>query len=221
MPSEREHDIDIDIDIDIDQLYRASTTPSIVDVPEMTFLMIDGHGDPNTSPDYQNAIEALYALSYSLTFAIKRAGGVNHKMSPLEGLWWAADWTAFATMDKSSWEWTAMIRQPDDVTAELHRRIAENVMAKKQLPPITQVRLERFAEGRAGQILHVGPYADEGPTITILHEFLAKQGYHFDATRHKHHEIYLGDPRRAAPEKLRTIIRQPVARTAPAAPGTP
>jgi hypothetical protein len=98
-----------------------------------------------------------------------------------------------------------------EVAADLYRRVAEEVMTKKQLPAVNQVRLESFIEGRAGQILHVGPYSAEAPTIKILHAFLAEQGYHFDGTRQKHHEIYLGDPRRVAPERLRTIIRQPVA----------
>src|SRR5664279_3952873 len=169
--------------------------------------MIDGHGDPNTSPEYRDAIQALYTLSYSLKFAIKRSGGAAYKVYPLEGLWWARDWTAFATGDKSSWDWTAMIRQPAEVTADLYRGVAENVLSKKQLTAVNQVRLESFTEGRAGQILHVGPYSAEAPTISVLHTFLDKQGYHFDGMRQKHHEIYLGDPRRAAPEKLRTIIR--------------
>lgn len=202
---------EVDQEVDIGQLYKASATPRMVDVPEMTFLMIDGCGDPNTSPEYRDAIQALYALSYALKFAIKRAGGADHKVSPLEGLWWADDWNAFVAADKSAWQWTAMIRQPAEVTAELHRQVAADVVAKKQLPAIDRVRLESFAEGRAGQILHVGPYSAEGPTISTLHAFLAEQGYHFDGLRQKHHEIYLGDPRRAAPEKLRTIIRQPVA----------
>jgi hypothetical protein len=201
----------VDHESDISQLYRASATPRIVDVPEMSFLMIDGHGDPNTSPEYRDAIQALYTLSYSLKFAIKRSGGAPYKVCPLEGLWWARDWTAFAAADKSSWDWTAMIRQPAEVTADLYRQVAESVLSKKQLPALNQVRLESFTEGRAGQILHVGPYSAEAPTISVLHTFLATQGYHFDGMRQKHHEIYLGDPRRAAPEKLRTIIRQPVA----------
>lgn len=196
---------------DVAVLYRATTTPRMVDVPELTFLMIDGHGDPDTSSEFRDAIQALYTLSYSLKFDIKRSDGIAYKVSPLEGLWWAPDPTSFVRGDKSSWLWTAMIRQPIVVTADMYRRVAEDVMAKKQLPALDRVRLEQFTEGRAGQILHIGPYADEAPTISALHAFLAEQGYHFDGMQQKHHEIYLGDPRRAAPEKLRTIIRQPVA----------
>jgi hypothetical protein len=179
----------------------------------LSFLMIDGHGDPNTSRDYQHAVQALFTLSYSLKFAIKRSGGANHKVGPLEGLWWAADMSAFDVGDKSAWDWTAMIRQPAEVTPDLLRRVIDDVVSKKQLPALAQVRLESFTEGRAAQILHVGPYSAEGPTIARLHAFIAEQGFdfdHFDPRRQKHHEIYLGDPRRAAPERLRTIIRQPV-----------
>jgi hypothetical protein len=197
--------------LDLTQLYRATTTAKVVDVPPMSFAMIDGKGDPNTSAEYRAAVEALFTLSYSLKFAIKRSGGADYKVSPLEGLWWAQDWTAFTLGDRSSWEWTAMIRQPADVSAELFRRIADEVATKKHLVAIDRVRLETFTEGLAVQVLHVGPYSAEGPTIEALHTYLAEQGYRFDGARHKHHEIYLSDPRRAAPEKLRTIIRQPVA----------
>jgi hypothetical protein len=119
--------------------------------------------------------------------------------------------SAFDTGDKSVWDWTMMIRQPDAVTEDLLREMIMQVQQKKGLPAVAQVRLERFTEGRAAQILHVGPYSAEGPTITRLHAFIEEQGHGFDGRVQKHHEIYLGDPRRAAPERLRTIIRQPVA----------
>jgi hypothetical protein len=110
---------DLDLDRDIASLYRATATPRMVDVPELPFLMIDGHGDPNTSRDYRHAIQALLTLSYSLKFAIKRSRGADHKVGPLEGLWWAADMRSFAVVDKSAWDWTAMIRQPAEVTPNL------------------------------------------------------------------------------------------------------
>jgi hypothetical protein len=191
------------------ELYHASTTPELVEVPEFAFVMIDGHGDPNVSPAYAEAIQALYAVSYAAKFAIKKAGGEDFKVSPLEGLWTATDLGAFRSGDKSRWGWTSMIRQPDTVTSELVDRLAEEVAIRKGLASARRLRLERFAEGRAAQVLHVGPYGAEEPTIARLHAFIREHGFTFDGHVQRHHEIYLGDPRRAAPEKLRTIIRQP------------
>jgi hypothetical protein len=195
----------------IDRLYRATTTPRLVQVPAFTFLCLDGHGDPNTSPAYATAVQALYSVSYAAKFAVKKAGGGDFKVCPLEGLWWAQDLSTFATGDKSEWDWTMMIRQPDAVTTDLIDRLASEVAAKKSIPAARQLRLTSFDEGAAAQVLHVGPYATEAATIARLHEFIREQGFTFDGHRHKHHEIYLGDPRRSAPEKLRTIIRQPYA----------
>ena len=142
---------------------------------------------------------------------IKKGGGQDFKVSPLEGLWWAEDLSAFTTGDKSSWDWTMMIRQPDTVTDEVVGGLAEDVAAKKSLPAVRELRLVDFEEGAAAQVLHIGPYAAEAPTIARLHEFLRERGCAFDGHLRKHHEIYLNDPRRAAPDKLRTIIRQPYA----------
>jgi hypothetical protein len=193
------------------RLYRATTVPELVRVPELSFLYLDGHGDPNESAAYAAAIQALYAVSFTAKFAIKKAGGEDFRVSALEGLWWAEDLRSFGSGDKSAWDWRMMIRQPDSVTDELVDRLRVEVAGKKALDIALEVRLTRFEEGPAGQVLHVGPYATEGPTIARLHEFLHEQGLEFDGHLHKHHEIYLGDPRRAAPEKLRTIIRQPYA----------
>lgn len=192
-------------------LYRATTTPRLVVVPAMRFLALDGHGDPNTTPAYASAVQALFAVSYVTKFAIRKAGGEDFKVGPLEGLWWAEDLASFDVGDKSDWDWTMMIRQPDSVTTELAAQCAEEVAARKVLPTARSVRLETFEEGPAAQVLHVGPYATEGPTIARLHAFLHDQGLDFDGHVHKHHEIYLGDPRRSAPDKLRTIVRQPYA----------
>jgi hypothetical protein len=189
------------------QLYRARRSPSLVDVPELAFLMIDGHGDPNVSDTYRAALQALYSVSYGLKFAVKRAGGPVYQVGPPEGLWSVPDMAGFATAEKAEWDWTMMIRQPDDVTHALFERTALDVFERKQLPQARDLRLERFAEGRAAQVLHLGSYAGEEPTILALHAFIAEQGY---APRGRHHEIYLGDPRRSAPERLKTIIRQPV-----------
>jgi hypothetical protein len=192
----------------VDRLYRATTTPQLVQVPALRFLCLDGHGDPNTSPAYTAAVQALYSVSYAAKFAVKKAGGPEFKVSPLEGLWWAEDMSTFLTGDKSEWDWTMMIRQPDAVTGDLVARLADEVAANKSMPVAKELRLISFEEGAAAQVLHVGPYDTEGPTIARLHEFIQEQGFTLDG---RHHEVYLGDPRRSAPERLRTIVRQPYA----------
>jgi hypothetical protein len=191
------------------ELYRATADPAFVDVPELPFLMVDGEGDPNTAPGYAEAVQALYVVAYTLRFALKRRpDGVDAPVMPLEGLWWADDMSVFLGGDRSAWRWTMGIRQPDRVGADDVAAAVEEARRKKGLPGLDRVRLERYTEGRAAQVLHVGPYSAEGPTIERLHRFIADSGY---ALGGRHHEIYLGDPRRAAPEKLRTILRQPVA----------
>lgn len=192
-------------------LYKApKDQPQWVDVPAMNFLMIDGEGDPNTSQAYKEALEALYALSYTLKFALKKAIGLDYRVGPLEGLWWAEDMAEFSLGHKGNWKWTMMIAQPDAVTPEWVERAKDETRRKKNLPALDKVRFEPFHEGKAAQILHIGPYSAEGPTIRKLHEFIRAQGYTLEGTENKHHEIYMGDPRRAAPEKWRTILRQPV-----------
>lgn len=198
------------------ELYAPPRRPVLVDVPELAFLMVDGHGDPNTSPAYTQAIEALFTVSYTLKFAIKRAAdGFDYGVMPLEGLWWVPDMSAFTVEDKSAWQWTAMIMQPDEVSEERLREALAIAIAKKALPATEKLRLERFHEGPVAQIMHIGPYAAEGPTIELLHEFIAEQGM---TLRGKHHEIYLSDPRRSAAEKLKTVVRQPVGELSPAPP---
>ncbi len=199
----------IDFKKQLKHLYSPSAKePVLVDVPEMNFLMIDGAGDPNTSQEYQEAMEALYAASFTGKFAVKKAQGVDYVVPPLEGLWWAEDMAQFSTADKDSWLWTALIMQPEWVTAELVADVIAQLQAKKDLPALAKMRLESYAEGLSAQIMHIGPYAEEGPTIAKLHQFVADSGHEL---RGKHHEIYLSDPRRTQPEKLKTVIRQPVA----------
>jgi hypothetical protein len=201
-----------DTDPEQQRLYRARRTPELIEIPELSFLMINGHGDPNHSERYQQAVQALYAVSYALKFALKKQCGLSYRVGPLEGLWWAQDMTEFSVQRKGDWDWTMMIRQPTEVTPELAATTARQVAAAKQLPVARELRLERFCEGPAAQVLHLGPYSAEAPTIAALHAFLHAQGRSFDGRRHKHHEIYLSDPRRTAPVRLRTIIRQPVSR---------
>lgn len=198
----------IDFKRELRHLYAAGREPAIVQVPDLAFLMIDGHGDPNTAQEYRDAIQALYAVSYAVKFAVKREpDGFDYGVMPLEGLWWVADMSDFTTADKSTWDWTMMIMQPDRATPETVEEAKAKVAGKQPPAAIAKLRLQRFAEGLAAQVMHVGPYATEGPTIAGLHRYIAEQGYERAG---KHHEIYLGDPRRSAPEKLKTVIRQPV-----------
>jgi hypothetical protein len=180
----------------------------IVDVPDMGFLMIDGHGDPNTSRSYREAVQALYTASYSVRALAKTKLDIVHTVAPLEGLWSAEDLGAFRTRDKDAWDWTMMIVQPEWITPEL---VDEALAAaqKKRLPALPLVRFERYTEGRSAQILHVGSYDDEGPTLERLHvEFLPANGL---VPTGRHHEIYLSDPRKTEPARLKTILRQPIA----------
>ncbi len=183
--------------------------PVIVQVPAMNFIMIDGKGDPNTGDEYIEAIEALYPVAYTIKFTSKNKNGKDFGVMPLEGLWWTENMNDFNTEDKSNWLWTAMIVQPEVVTQDLFDRAIEQVGEKKNPKSLTKLRFEAYEEGRAAQVMYVGPYADEGPTIQHLHDFIIEQGGILDGTNKHHHEIYLGDPRRTAPEKLKTIIRQP------------
>ncbi len=200
----------LDIKKQLKQLYSApEQAPVIVEVPELEFLMIDGAGDPRSAQAYQDAVSALYGLAYGLKFALKkRDPAADYAVAPLEGQWWTEDVAAFSYDDRSNWRWCMMICQPVAPPPELLAALAEDVARKKGLPAARQVRLARLHEGLAAQIMHVGPYAAEPPTIARLHEFIGAQGYRLVG---KHHEIYLGDPSRTAPEKLRTIIRQPIA----------
>ena len=194
-------------------LYNPSSKqPSIVDVPAMNFLMVDGIGDPNTSQQYKDAIETLYALSYTLKFAIKHAEKIDYQVSMLEGLWWSDAMDVFLAGVRDTWRWTMMVRQPTVVTPAWMETAVEEVRRKKDLPALPGVRLEPFHEGLSAQIMHIGPYATEAPTIQRLHDFIRAEGGVFDGRVQKHHELYLGDPRRAAPEKLKTVIRQPFVR---------
>ena len=187
--------------------YTASTSkPKLVMLPELNYLMIDGKGDPNTALEYQQAVEAIYPVAYGIKFKIKRESGTDFGVLPLEGLWWVPDMNLFSTDSKDDWLWTSLILQPPIVTKEIFSEVLEDVRKKKDLPALEKIRFESYQEGKTAQIMHLGPYADEVLTIQKLHDFILSQGYHLSG---KHHEIYLGDPRRTAPEKLRTIIRQP------------
>lgn len=178
-----------------------------IEVPEMNFLMVDGHGDPNTSIDYKYAIEVLFSLSYTLKFMVKKGDlAIDYGVMPLEGLWWADNPSAFHEGRKGEWKWTSMIMQPQFITETMVHKAMEVIRNKKQLPALSKVRFEAFREGKAAQILHIGPFSEEGPTIARLHDYIRDCGGHLHG---KHHEIYLSDIRRAASEKWKTIVRQP------------
>ena len=177
-----------------------------IDVPTLTFVKVDGDGDPNTAPAYRQAIEWLYPVSYALKFAAKGIGK-DYVVPPLEGLWWADDPSDFVARRKDRWRWTMMIMAPDFIERPLFEAAIEKTKKKLGDTP-SSLRLEPLAEGRALQTLHVGSYDDEGPTLARLHdEVMPAQGLTYAGP---HHEIYLSDPRKTAPAKLRTILRQPV-----------
>jgi hypothetical protein len=198
----------IDLKSELKHLYKASAKAvAEVDVPEMRYLMVDGKGDPNNSKAYSDAVEALFSISYTAKFMVKRGDPkTDYAVMPLEGLWWADDMTAFVADDKSDWEWTMMILQPSFVADSTIAEAMNQVATKKDLPALQYVRLEAFTEGHCAQILHKGPFADEGPTIERLHEYIDSNG----TRTGKHHEVYLSDIRRAKPENWKTIIRQPM-----------
>ena len=197
--------------IDVD---RPPAEPVLVEVPEMTYLMLDGKGDPN-GPEYPTAIAALFAVSYPVVIALNRdrgrAGRPRLKVGPLEGLWWleGEDYDGFdpRTSDRTRWRWTAMIRRPDDLPDDLHADALARAARKVGEETTTRLRVERLHEGRCATMLHHGPYRDEAPNIERLHRFIDDQGL---TPRGRHHEIYLTDARRTAPERMRTVLRQPV-----------
>ena len=184
----------------------------LLDVPDLRYLMVDGHGDPNTSPAFTEAVEALYPVAYTLKFASKRDLGRDYVVPPLEGLWWAQDMESFtAARDKSRWDWTLMLLVPDWLDGQVVAAAVEKVGAKRRPARLDDVRLATLSEGRCVQTLHVGSFDDEADVLARLHdEFIPDNGLRMTGT---HHEIYLSDFRKVAPEKQRTILRQPVEQT--------
>lgn len=192
---------------------------TLVDVPPQNYLMIDGHGNPNTAPEYRVAVEALYTASYAIRFAAKKQLERVHVVGPLEGLWWADDMNAFTTRSKDDWNWTMMIYQPEWITSALaNAALATAALAaasqkkaaqQKSVPALAALRFETLVEGRCIQTLHVGSYDDETPVLERMHhQYMPEHGLTFAG---KHHEIYLSDPRKVEPARLKTILRQPVA----------
>lgn len=180
----------------------------LVDVPEQRFIAVDGRGDPNTSADYAGAVAALYAVAYTIKFASKRTIDLDFVVGPLEGLWWADDPQAFASRAKDSWRWRMLISQPEWISEDMIGDAKQVAQTKKGLPVIAEVRHETLRERSSAQVLHIGPYDEEGHVLARLHdEWLDANKLRMSGL---HHEIYLSDRRRTDPARLKTILRQPV-----------
>ena len=197
----------IDYKKELQEFYRASAKRiDVVQVPKMNYLMIDGSGPP-ASQEYTDAVEALYTVAYTLKFMIKKGpANLDYGVLPLEGLWWAEDMSDFENDNKDKWIWTMMIMQPNLVTKTLVNSATQQVNEKK-LPSLAKLKFEAFSEGKSAQTLHIGPFSEEGPTVNRVHSHIWNSGHELSG---KHHEIYLTDIRRAAPENWKTIIRQPM-----------
>jgi hypothetical protein len=189
-------------------LYNPSPKePVIVVVPKMNYLTIEGQGDPNTSEDFKEAVEALFALSYALKFMIKKGEQqVDYGVMPLEGLWWADNIEEFTLQNKNNWKWRLMMMQPELIVKDLVQETLKAVEKKKNPPALPKLKFEEYDEGKSAQIMHVGPFSEEGPTVARLHQFIEDNGNKLHGF---HHEIYINDMRRTAPEKLKTVLRQP------------
>ena len=192
------------------ELYQPKTTPSRIDVPEMSFIVMSGKGDPNRET-FKAAVEVLYSLSYAIKMESKAV--LEYVVPPLEGIWWAD----CDISDKDKFEWVIMLRQPDFVTNEVFETTKSVLKTKKKHLDITAARLERFTEGQCAQLMHIGSYDNEPSTIEMLKKFVEESGYDFDIADHtiktlsrRHHEIYLSDPRKTVSDKLKTIIRYPI-----------
>jgi hypothetical protein len=192
------------------ELYQPKTTPSIIDVPSMKFIVVNGNGDPNCD-DFSVAVETLYSLSYAIKMGNKSV--FEYVVPPLEGIWW----TGCDIADKEKFEWAIMLRQPDFVTEEVFETAKAALKTKKKHLDFTSARLEQFTEGLCAQVMHIGPYDDEPKTIDALEKFVEESGYVLDITddsvkalSRRHHEVYLSDPRKTARDKLKTVIRYPI-----------
>lgn len=197
----------VDFKKELKHLYKPSARDVVqVDVPTLQFLMIDGQGDPNGSQTYADAVEALFSVSYTAKFILKKTQAVDYVVMPLEGLWWSDDLSSFVSNERSKWKWTMMIMQPNVVAASVIEAAIAEVKRKKNLTALNELRLEQFTEGPCAQILYIGPFSEEGPTIQRVHEYINQRS----GLTGKHHEVYLSDIRRANPANWKTVIRQPM-----------
>ena len=203
--------VKIDFKKSMKEIYQPSPKEVVlIDVPEMQFLMIDGMGSPGDSKEYQDALAVLYPIAFKTKF-LSKAIGKDYVVPPLEGLWWADNMEDFIDGNRDKWKWTMMIMQPDWITQDMINEAIS--ITKKKKPELSELlpklRLEKYKEGKAAQIMHVGPYSEEGPTVQKVHDFVQKEGGKLDGLKTKHHEIYLSDPRKANPATMKTVIRQP------------
>jgi hypothetical protein len=199
----------IDFKKELKHLYNPSSKEvQIISVPKLNYLLIDGLGNPNTSQEYKDSIEALFSVSYAIKFMIKKGpNGLDYGIMPFEGLWWTDNIEEFSIDNKDIWNWTSMIMQPEFIERDLVDKALAEVKKKKKLPSILKIGFEVIDEGLVAQIMHIGPYSEEKSTIERLHNYIKENNY---CKVGKHHEIYLSDPRKASPDKLKTIIRQPI-----------
>jgi hypothetical protein len=198
--------------IDLKKELKAFYNPTakevtLIEVPKMNFIMIDGQGAPE-SPQFAQSIQALYPIAYTIKFDKKKAGGPDFTVMALEALWWAENMKVFMpeTADRNKWQWTVIMLLPDFITRKDFENAVAAAQKKKDNPALSKVRFESFTEGKSAQIMHIGPYSAEGPNIQKLHQKIAGIGGKLTG---RHHEIYLSDPRRAAPDKIKTVVRQP------------
>lgn len=203
------------IDFRKDPTYKADQDPKIIDIPKMLFVMVDGKGAPEGSKgainEFQNAMQALFGVLYTIKFWDKKhpspPGYAKFNMAPLEGLWWMKSGQGFDTAKPDDWRWTVMLRLPEFVTPAYFKQVVDELIEKKQSDVYKKARLEYMKEGECVQIMHIGPYDKEQPNIDKIHAFAKERGYELTG---RHHELYFGDPRRTSPEKLKTILRQPI-----------
>jgi hypothetical protein len=201
----------VDFKKTLKNLYQPGSKEVVeTEVPEMQFIMVDGIGSPGEAQEYLDALAVLYPVAYKIKF-LSKAKGKDYVVPPLEGLWWADDMKDFTAGNRDKWRWTMMIMQPDWITNETFKKALEETKKKKPdlLKLLPKLRLEEYKEGKAAQIMHIGPYSEEGPTVQKVHDFINNEGGTFDGHKQKHHEIYLSDPRKANPATMRTVIRQP------------
>ena len=198
----------IDLKKELKSLYNPTAKDvTVIDIPKMNFILIDGQGAPE-SKQFQQSIEALYPIAYTIKFDKKKTDGTDYGVMPLEGLWWAEDMSVFNSekSDRNKWLWTLMIMQPDFITKGDFDKAKEASKKKKDNPAISNVRFESFSEGKSAQIMHIGPFSTEGPNVQGIHNRIKEIGGNLSG---KHHEIYLSDFRRADPAKMKTVLRQP------------
>ncbi len=203
--------------VDLRKKYREFYNPptgrvTVVTIPNFHFVMIDGRIEPGASPGtstaFQQAMEALYGIAYSLKFMskLRNENPVDYTVMGLEALWWIEDGD-FDITKPDNWCWTAMIMQPEHITESMFREAQEQLKKKKMNPGIDKLRFENFIEGLCVQIMHIGPYSTEQTSVKKMQEYATQNGYEM---QHKHHEIYIGNPLRSDPARLKTVLRHPI-----------